>query len=143
MQSRNFSLAGRVVKCGILEEELGTGSKGAGESPKLSLILSSSFYWLEEKITSYSWSTLLPIISRFFRGGVNEGITWRSYSFKGDRGVEKRSNKGGEPPPRNPCAEVLRINVISRRRPACCRVWAQASLRGTTKSLKIILKNSF
>lgn len=51
------------------------GVRGRGKSQKLSHILVASFYWLEEEIKFYGWSTLLPIISQAFRGGIKERIT--------------------------------------------------------------------
>lgn len=67
-------------------------------------------------------------------GGRKEGITWRASSFKGNLGEEKQANEGGGVLPKNPCAVVFRINVISRRGPACGRLWArQVSLGKTTK----------
>lgn len=67
----------------------GRAQRGRGKSQKLSLVPIASFYWMEEKVKSYGWPTLLPIINQvFLGGGIKEGITWRACSFKGYRGEE-------------------------------------------------------
>ena len=44
----------------------GRVQRGRGKSQKLSLVPIASFYWMEEKVKSYGWPTLLPIINQVF-----------------------------------------------------------------------------